>query len=122
MATLNAAQRQRLAESFRKHPELAEQVLAELEARGYEIDRGEFTPVNMGAEADVFARRGIRDLTLGLIDPGESPLATQAGDVDLPLVGSVQPSALLGSLAGMFLCSSSLLAERALTGCRMRSA
>ena len=101
MATLNAAQRQQLALELKRFPAQAEQILAELEAEGYEIDRGEFAPVNWAAEADVFARRGVRDLTMGLIDPGESPLATQAGDVDLPLVGSVQPSALLGSLAGM---------------------
>ncbi|ANS05226.1 hypothetical protein [uncultured Mediterranean phage] len=98
---LSAEQSKRLAESLKRSPQLADEIIARLEAKGYEIDRGEYEPVDLGAEADVFARTALPAATLGILDPGPSPVAHKAGDINLPIVGDVQPSAVAGGLLGL---------------------
>jgi hypothetical protein len=100
MATLNAAQRQQLALELKRFPDQAETILAGLEAKGYEIDRAEFQPINWTAEADVAGREAVKGATLGLVDPGESPLAPQAGDVNV-FGTERKPAAGIGALLGM---------------------
>lgn len=98
---LSAEQSKRLAESLKRSPQLADEIIASLEAEGYEIDRGEYEPVDLGAEADVFARTALPAATLGILDPGPSPVAHKAGDINLPIVGDVQPFAVAGELMGL---------------------
>lgn len=102
MARLSAEQKKKLSWWMQNYPEKADEIVAALEADGYEIERAEFEPVDWGAEADAAIRGGIKGLTLGAVDPGPPRYPEDLGDVDLPLVGEVQPSALIGQLAGMF--------------------
>ena len=98
---LTDEQKQRVGFIYAEYPEYSDIIDQAIVGVGFEaFDPYEYAPIDLAAEGEAFGEGAKEGLTLGLT---ESKPVPAAGDVDIPLLGEMQPSRLAGNIAGSLL-------------------